>query len=119
MTPSERLLWKWLRGHRLAGYGFRRQHPFGGFVIDFACPSRMLAVEVDGPIHNIQTEQDAARTEILESWGWKVIRFTNDVVIRDLPAVLSQIESTLEQLPIARGHRVYVANSSESIELTS
>src|SRR5829696_6584898 len=112
MTPSERLLWKSLRGHRLAGYGFRRQHPFGGFVIDFACPSRMLAIEVDGPIHDDQADQDAARTEILESWGWTMIRFPNDMVTGDLPEVLSQVEATLTQLPIAPGHRGYVGTNA-------
>ena len=116
MTPVEKLLWRALRGHRLAGCGFRRQHPFGAFVIDFACPSRMLAIEVDGKVHDTQSNQDAARTEILESWGWTVIRFTNDAVNRDISHVLSQIEWTLEQLPIAPGHRGFEDNSSRSIE---
>jgi very-short-patch-repair endonuclease len=105
MTPVEKLLWHELRGHRLSGFGIRRQHPFGLFVIDFACPSRLLAIEVDGSIHEDQKEQDAARTEILESWGWQVIRFPNQRVVHELGLVLAEIESALRNRPIAPGHR--------------
>ena len=105
MTPAERRLWRALRGHRLAGYGFRRQHPFGSFVLDFACPARRLCVEVDGGVHDAQAEQDAARTEILGEWGWHVVRFSNDRVNRELPGVLDEIAAILETLPLAPGHR--------------
>ena len=48
LTPPEARLWRFLRAHRLHGYGFRRQHPVGPFILDFYCPEARLAVEVDG-----------------------------------------------------------------------
>lgn len=105
MTPAERRLWQELRRHRVAGFGFRRQHPFGSFVLDFACPSRRLCIEVDGAVHEAQAEQDAARTEILQSWGWHVVRFSIDQVMRELPAVIREIADIVENLPLAPGHR--------------
>lgn len=68
-TPAERALWEHLRGHRLAGLGCRRQHPNGPFVVDFACPSRLLALELDGSVHDEQRDQDAERTAIPENYG--------------------------------------------------
>ncbi len=91
MTPAERALWEELRGRRLDGLKFRRQYPLGQFITDFACPERRLIVEVDGSVHDDQAEQDAARTEIFEDYGWRVIRFTNAEVLRDLGTVLERI----------------------------
>jgi very-short-patch-repair endonuclease len=105
MTPAEKVLWQRLRDHRLEDFGFRRQHPFGSFVVDFACPSRRLAVEIDGSIHERQSEQDAARTEILEEWGWQVLRFSNDDVVQDINGVIARILSALRVRPLSAGHR--------------
>jgi very-short-patch-repair endonuclease len=58
-TPAESILWDALRGRRLAGLKFRRQHPIGTFVVDFCCPDRRLAIELDGPVHAEQREHDA------------------------------------------------------------
>src|SRR5437868_12293391 len=59
-TPSERLLWTYLRGNKL-GARFRRQQPIGPFVVDFYCPSHLLIVEGDGPIHETQLDHDRER----------------------------------------------------------
>ena len=48
LTLPELVLWDELRGSRLAGFRFRRQHPLGPFILDFYCPAARLAVEVDG-----------------------------------------------------------------------
>ncbi len=101
MTPAERLLWRELREHRLAGIHFRRQHPVGPFVLDFACPARFLAVEVDGAIHERQVEQDAARGEILEAYGWTVLRVTNANVLTNLPATHDRIAANAAARPLA------------------
>jgi very-short-patch-repair endonuclease len=103
MTPAEQVLWEELRGQKLAGLRFRRQHPVGPFILDFACPERLLAVELDGSVHLGQQEQDAARTATLEDYGWHVIRFANELVFSELPAVVSTIESVARSRPIARG----------------
>ena len=91
MTPAEAVLWRALRDRRLAGLKFRRQHPVGPLVLDFCCPILRLAVEVDGAVHDAKTDQDSARTELLEANGYQVLRFRNDEVLTSLPSVLARI----------------------------
>src|SRR5689334_12520275 len=90
-TTAEKLLWDALRDRQLAGLKFRRQRPAGPFVLDFFCSAHKLVVEVDGAVHDEQQEQDQARTELLQHYGYRVIRFHNDEVIADLGGVLAQI----------------------------
>lgn len=93
MTEAELKLWNELRAHRLMGLGFRRQVPIGPYIVDFACSSHHLIVEVDGSQH-AQAEQahhDAARTAYLEASGWTVLRFWNDDVLRDIDNVCQHI----------------------------
>jgi very-short-patch-repair endonuclease len=92
-TPMEQRLWDEVRDRRLAGLKFRRQHPYGPFILDAFCVKHLLEVEVDGPVHDDppQADHDAARTEYLERRGIRVLRFTNDEVEHDLPGVLRRI----------------------------
>ena len=90
-TPAERLLWARLRNRQLQGRKFRRQHPLGRFVVDFCCPAERLVVEVDGEVHEGQEEEDEARTAVLESYGYTVLRFPNQAVIQDVEGVLKAI----------------------------
>jgi len=92
-TAAESVLWEALRGNRLDGLKFRRQHAVGRFVLDFYCPALRLAVELDGRIHDKQGERDAARTSELESHRCRVLRFRNEEVFDDLPSVLHRIRS--------------------------
>lgn len=101
-TAPERILWQALRHRGLAGLKFRRQHPFGRYILDFYCRSIRLAVELDG-MHHFSPEQrmyDALRTLYLESSGIRVIRFANARVLMDLPGVLQNI---LMATPLPRG----------------
>ena len=91
LTPAEQQLWQALRGGKLAGLKFRRQHPVGNFILDFYCAAYKLVVEVDGGIHETQIEYDAARTTELESYGYKIVRFTNEVVLHQIETVLAEI----------------------------
>lgn len=93
LTPAERRLWEALRGRRLSGLRFRCQHPVGPFVLDFWCPERKLAVEVDGDVHDTpdQAAYDAFRTEQLNAFGYRVVRVRNEEVFHDLPGVLARI----------------------------
>jgi very-short-patch-repair endonuclease len=75
-TAAEEKLWGALRGNQVAGLKFRRQHPVGRFVLDFYCPACKLVVEVDGDVHDEQQERDAARTRVLEAYGYCVLRFS-------------------------------------------
>ena len=91
LTPAEARLWEAIRNKQLEGLRFRCQHPVGNFILDFYCPSCKLVVEVDGEIHNHQTEYDNARTSKLAEYGYKVLRFSNEQVINNLPKVLTEI----------------------------
>ncbi len=93
-TAAEAKLWDALRGRRLAGLKFRRQHPYGRFVLDFFCVEHSLAVELDGNIHAEPTQaaRDVERTEFLQAHGVRVLRFKNDQVENEIETVLRQIE---------------------------
>jgi very-short-patch-repair endonuclease len=97
MTPAEKTLWQQLRARRLQGLKFRRQHPLGPFIADFYCAAHHLVIEVDGDIHDLQVEEDAARTHLLEDYGYRVIRFRNEEIEKNLDVVLSKIMSACKQ----------------------
>jgi very-short-patch-repair endonuclease len=92
-TPAEVRLWSALRNRQLAGLKFRRQHPYGQFILDFFCVERQLAVEVDGGVHLSaeQAARDLERSEFLAQHGVRVLRFTNEEIDRHLPDVLGKI----------------------------
>ena len=92
MTLPEILLWQALR-QRPAGLRFRKQHPAGRYVLDFFCPSRCLAVEVDGEVHNrgSQPAHDAERDRWLRAQGVRVLRIPATDVLNELDAVVRQI----------------------------
>jgi primosomal protein N' (replication factor Y) len=95
MTDAERRLWSALRARRLRGYKFRRQHPIGPYIADFACIQHRLIVEVDGGQHadNIRDER---RTAQLESEGWHVLRVWNNDVLANPEGVALVILRALE-----------------------
>ena len=92
-TCAERLLWQRLRDRRLAGCKFRRQHPMAPYVLDFYCDAHRLVIELDGSRHvEVIGQQSAAHRDAwLEACGLKVLRFSDDQVLKDLPTVLEQI----------------------------
>ena len=110
MTPAELKLWNEIRAHRLMGLSFRRQFPVGSYIVDFACPERMLVVELDGSQHGDDghAARDAARTRFLEECGWTVLRFWNDDVLRDIDGVCQHIVSSG-----AAGHQTPVPAASD------
>jgi very-short-patch-repair endonuclease len=90
-THAEQKLWSALRASSLGGYKFRRQHPIGRFIVDFYCSEARLVVEIDGDVHAGQEEYDQARSDWLEEQGYRVIRFRNEDLIRDIDAVGREI----------------------------
>ena len=72
-TTSEGLLWSVLRAKQLCGLKFRRQHRIEPWIVDFACPQKMLVVEIDGGYHDNVVDDDLKRQKHLEALGWKVI----------------------------------------------
>ncbi len=94
LIPAEKLLWKSLRNREFAGYKFRRQHPIGPYVVDFACVEAKLVVELDGESHLTRRREDEKRTTKLEAEGWLVLRLWNTEVYDDLEAVKEMIYRT-------------------------
>jgi len=94
-TEVEQRLWRALR-ESLVENRFRRQHPIGPYVVDFACPARKLAIELDGGQHAEQQQADALRTAELVRRGYRVVRFWNGDVIENLPGVVERIQQELE-----------------------
>ena len=96
MTPAEVKLWARLRAHRLEGVHFRNQHAIGNYVVDFCAPRKKLIIELDGSQHLEQEEYDKERTEYLESKGYKVIRFWNKDVMKDINSVIRAIMQSVD-----------------------
>lgn len=94
MTPAERKLWQALRGCQLQGYRFRRQHPFGPYIADFACLEAGLVIEVDGGQH-LDSHDDLQRDRFMQAKGFKVLRFWNNDVLANLEGVCRVIAHCL------------------------
>lgn len=90
-THPEHRFWMQLRASRLNGLRFRQQHPIGTCIVDFYCAAAKLVIELDGVSHDQQTEYDAQRTQFLETKGLRVIRVTDDDVLRKMDNVLHVI----------------------------
>jgi very-short-patch-repair endonuclease len=97
-TPAEKELWKYLKNRQLLDFIFRRQHCIAPFIVDFYCYKAKLAIEIDGEIHQYRPEEDKIRQEYLESLKLKVLRFTNDAVLRHADEVVLQIENYLPSI---------------------
>ena len=68
-TKSESLLWSILRARQLCDLKFRRQHPIGPWVADFACPNKMLVIEIDGGYHDETSGKDIRRQAHIQELG--------------------------------------------------
>ncbi|HKZ85530.1 MAG TPA: DUF559 domain-containing protein [Anaerolineae bacterium] len=96
MTPAEKKLWQYLCNGQLDGTHFRKQHAVGTYIVDFFCAKSKLVIEVDGDSHAEQVEYDAERTRWLnEEKHYRVIRFTNREVLRNIEGVLEAIRAAL------------------------
>ena len=96
-TGAEAKLWQALRNRKLARWKFRRQHPIDRYVVDLITLDGKLIVEVDGATHSAPSEvqHDEARTRVLESCGFLVVRVSNTDVHENLDGVLEMIESSV------------------------
>ena len=99
MTDVERVLWRGLRGKQIGGHRFRRQHPIGKYIADFACIEQKLVIELDGGQHQEQIAYDEQRTAYIQAQGWAVLRFWNNDVLNNLDGVLAAIMEKLTFLP--------------------
>ena len=97
MTDAECKLWSVLRAEHL-GVKFRRQHPLGSYVADFACLQPKLIVELDGSQHQQQQAYDAQRDAFFREQGFVVMRFASNAPFHDLDGVLQAIKQLLDDL---------------------
>jgi len=97
MTGGERLLWQRLRGEQL-GVKFRRQHPLGSYVADFACLAPRLIVEVDGSRHAEQQAYDTKRDAFFKSRGFEVMRFAANLPFSGLQSMVEAIYNRLTEV---------------------
>ena len=100
MTDTESKLWTQLRAHRMRPWKFKRQQPIGPYIVDFVCFQAHLVIEVDGGQH-VDSETDRIRGAWLEGQGFRVLRFWNNEVLMQMPAVLEKIMEVLSPSPPA------------------
>src|SRR5215468_3506904 len=93
---AERICWDLLRGRKLHGLKFRRQHPIGPYFADFACVSKKLVIEIDGHHHADQMEADMRRTALMESQGWRVVRFGANEVVQNPEGIWASIQLLID-----------------------
>ena len=95
LTPAEAFLWRLLKNSQLESRKFRRQHSIGNYILDFYCPSEKLAIELDGASHFTPEgiEYDTIRTDYINSFNIKVVRFENKLVFDHTTWVLNEIKS--------------------------
>ena len=97
MTDAEKALWRVLRSRQGSGLKFRRQHPFGDYVLDFVCLENKLIIEVDGGQHGERAKEDETRTQNLLTAGFRVLRFWNNEVLQEIEAVKERIWRAVEE----------------------
>ena len=96
-TVAETRLWRELRKLRQQGYHFRRQAPIETYIVDFACLSQRLIIEVDGFRHGMPRKRaaDTARDADLTWRGFKVLRFRNDEIRDTMHGVMLEVLAAL------------------------
>jgi PncC family amidohydrolase len=101
-TEAEKILWNIVRGKKMAGFKFRRQHIISNYIADFVCLSEMLVIEVDGLHHQLPENKisDEERTVDLNKLGFEVIRFTNEQIINDTDNTITTIVLQLKERKI-------------------
>jgi cyclase len=100
MTEAEKILWSKLRNRKVNGMYFRRQHPYGIYILDFFCFEANLVIEVDGLIHLSKHEYDLERTKYLEASGLTIIRFRNADIEYRIGWVLEKIQEVVDPFPL-------------------
>jgi very-short-patch-repair endonuclease len=98
MTEPEKTLWSHIRKRKQHGLYFRRQHPYGIYILDFYCFEANLVIEIDGMIHLSRRDYDIERTKYLESTGLRVIHFKNKDIENRIEWVLDKINSYFNDL---------------------
>ena len=96
MTPQEKKLWyQFFREYPVKIY---KQRIIDSYIADFYCAKAKLVIEIDGSQHATEKgyEYDTKRTEILNKYGLKVIRFTNIDIDNDFIKVCEKIDYVIK-----------------------
>jgi very-short-patch-repair endonuclease len=102
-TDAERLIWSYLRSRSLEGIKFRRQQPFGPYIVDFISTEKKLVIELDGGQHSENRTLDEDRDQFIESEGYRIIRFWNNEALQNTEGVLERIrQEILKSAPSPR-----------------
>ncbi len=99
-TDAERRVWRILCREQM-GAKFFRQYGVGLYVLDFYCPARRIAIEIDGGHHaeEVHKVQDEKRTKYLQSEDIRVLRFWNNEVMQNLEGVWEKIKKIIDASP--------------------
>ena len=101
MTKAEACLWKYaLRGKQMKGHTFNRQRPVLGYIADFMCKKLKLVIEIDGYTHLLDDtiKKDEKKQNDFEKAGFKVLRFTDNEVLKGIQNVIRAIEITIDEI---------------------
>ena len=104
MTDAEMRLWAKVRRKQIKDCWFYRQKPVGEYIVDFYCPKAKLVIEVDGGQHfsDETAEYDRIRDEFLSNLGLRVLRFSNNDVMKNIEGVVARIENEISgQIPLS------------------
>jgi very-short-patch-repair endonuclease len=123
-TDAESRLWRALRNRQMHGFKFKRQVPFGPYIVDFICVEAKLVVETDGGQPAEQADADKLRTQYFEDAGDRVLRFWNNDVLQNLDGVLETIAGELSiktpsPQPSPQGERALSCGPSSEVERNS
>ena len=110
-TDAERALWRRLWQRQFNEFKFRRQQPIGSYIVDFVCLEKKLIIEVDGGQH-AASAQDLERTSWLEGRGFRVLRFWNNQVLKEIEAVT---KAFWEALPCENGTPHPVSSTGQAL----
>jgi very-short-patch-repair endonuclease len=93
LTTQEVKLWVKLRELKTLGFHFRKQAPIGAYIVDFASLSGRIVVEIDGGQHAMPKgiRSDEERDKFLQSRGFRVLRYWNSDVDRNLIGVMEDV----------------------------
>jgi very-short-patch-repair endonuclease len=98
MSEPVTRMWLQLRAARFQGIKFRREKVIGHYIADFAANDPKLVIEIDGDTHDADDERDRIRTRYLESQGYRVQRYSNEEVMRNLEGVLMHLAAVIEEM---------------------
>jgi very-short-patch-repair endonuclease len=94
MTKAEMCLWKYILRDSKTRYKFRKQRIIYKYIVDFVSLELKLIIEVDGESHNhIEiAKNDIIRQKYLEKLGYRIIRFTDEEILKELTSVGIMVE---------------------------